>query len=610
MCLLRNITVLLLVLTSFGTHASHVTDSLKALLDFPSHDTSKVTIFNQLTKQYINRYPDSAVRYGLWAYELAKKIENMDKQGIAARNIGVAYMNQAEYEKALAYLLESVRIFEKVGNQQGLSLSYNNIGSVNFHTTKFEEALSYYKKSLDIKLRLGMSKEASSTYINIGNIFMKEEKYDSCIKYYQLGLENARKNNDDYNISVSLMNIGEAYIDIEKYKLALQHYTRALDFNEDRKDLYHIANCYFAIGKIYTGTGAYKQSEEYLHRALDIARPAGFKSLELNILKHFSQLFEKKEDYQQALLWNKKYHELNDSIYSFDNSNRIDKLKARYETELKDKQIAELNKNKALAEEKAGKEEVYRNGVIAVAVLIGILCIVLLRNTRLKQRSNKMLLEKNREIEIHRLEIELKNKELNEFNRQLMKENISTKYEILKAKINPHFLFNSLSTLSTLIIQNPKEAVDFVGRFSKLYRSILKSSENPLVSLQEELDFTGHYLYLQKMRFGNSLQVTMDISALFTGHFVPPFTLQLLVENAIKHNIISTEQKLSISIIAANDYIMVSNNLQKKPAESSGIGQSNIRERYRLLEEKEPEFVEKNGYYIAKIPLVKVEVTV
>lgn len=610
MFLLKNITVLLLVLTSFGIRAGHVTDSLKALLDFPAHDTDKINIFNQLTKQYINRYPDSAVRYGLWAYELSKKIENQDKQGIAARNIGVAYMNQAEYEKALSYLLESVRIYEKAGNRQGLSLSYNNIGSVNFHTGKYAEALSYYKKSLDIKLRTGMSKEASSTYINIGNIFMKEEKYDSCIKYYQLGLENAKKNNDDYNISVSLMNIGEAYIDMEKYKLALQHYNRALEFNIKRKDLYHIANCYFAIGKIYMGTGEYNQSEMYLHQALNIARPGGFKSLELNILKYFSQLFEKKRDFERALEWNKKYHALNDSIYSFDNSKRIDELKARYETELKDKQIAELNKNKALAEERAGKEEVYRNGVIAVAVLIGILCIVLLRNVRLKQRSNKILLQKNREIEIHRLEIELKNRELNEFNRQLMKENISTKYEVLKAKINPHFLFNSLSTLSTLIIQNPKEAVDFVGRFSKLYRSILKSSENPLVSLQEELDFTGHYLYLQKMRFGNNLQVSVNVPEKYSGYFVPPFTLQLLVENAIKHNIISTEQKLSISITATNDYIIVSNNLQKKPAESSGIGQSNIRERYRLLEEKEPEFAENNGYYIAKIPLVKVEITV
>jgi tetratricopeptide (TPR) repeat protein len=598
---------ILFVLMFCGAGAN--TDSLKKILDTNPDDTSKINIHIQLAKIYTNKNTDSALIYAQLAYKDAKKSDGNEKQALAANVLGVVYLNRAQYDKALLYHFEAARLFEITGNKRGLSFSYNNIGSVNFHTGKYADALVYYKKALNLKQELKLTKEISSTYINIGNIFMKKEEYDSCIHYYHSALDIATQNSDGYNTSVSLMNLGEAYNDKKNYPLALDYYRDALTVNLDRGDQYHLANCYYAIGKIYIKTGNLNQAEPYLQKALDITIKGGMKSLQLNIYKEISLLYEKTGDYSRALIIYKKYHDLNDSIFSTENTKRIEKLRTGYESELKDRQILELNQDKALAEEKTGRERVFKNSLIIAFILSGIMIAVLYRNTLLKKRTNSILLEKNHQIELHQLEIEQKNNELAKYNKELMTENISVKYEVLKSKINPHFLFNSLSTLSTLIIKNQQQAIDFVGRFSKLYRSILKSGDNKLITLEEEMELASHYLYMQKMRFGQNLLLDIDIPVADNRYLIPPFTIQLLIENAIKHNIISEENRLIIEIKCANAEMTITNNLQLRPASeaSTGIGQQNITDRYRLLGAPAPHFGVAGNKYIAKVPLLKTE---
>lgn len=189
---------------------------------------------------------------------------------------------------------------------------------------------------------------------------------------------------------------------------------------------------------------------------------------------------------------------------------------------------------------------------------------------------------------------------------QMEKENILSQYEILKTQINPHFLFNSMNILASLIQVDKDQAIKFTHEFSKLYRKLLELREQLLVSLEEELNFVHSYIYLQKMRFDESLNVQINIEKEKLVKTVPPFTLQLLIENAIKHNIIALDNPLTIDIFTKDDFLIVENNLQLRGTKphSTRLGLSNLTARYEMITDTQPAFSENNEKYSAKLPLI------
>ena len=190
---------------------------------------------------------------------------------------------------------------------------------------------------------------------------------------------------------------------------------------------------------------------------------------------------------------------------------------------------------------------------------------------------------------------------------KLMREKAESQYAALKSQINPHFLFNSLNTLSSLITTSPDKAVEFTNRFSKIYRYVLDVSDKVLVELKEEIQFINNFCYLQKIRFNDNLMVDIKIDARELDAFIPPLSLQFLIENAIKHNEISNDKPLTISVNCDKDFLIVRNVLQNKISvePSSGIGLNNLKERYAHFTDLKPEFYISGNEYIAKIPLLK-----
>lgn len=188
----------------------------------------------------------------------------------------------------------------------------------------------------------------------------------------------------------------------------------------------------------------------------------------------------------------------------------------------------------------------------------------------------------------------------------LEKANLEARYEVLKTQVNPHFLFNSLNTLLSLVEGNA-EAEKYIETLSEFMRYILKTREVKGVMLKEELEVAEQYMYLQKSRFLGKLEIEFDVPNEFLEFLVPPLTLQMLLENAIKHNEISKEHILSISVkVENNSFLVVQNNLFKKldSEASTGIGLKNIQNRYMILHEKDIEVSETHENFIVKLPLV------
>ncbi|HET7733924.1 MAG TPA: PAS domain S-box protein, partial [Paludibacter sp.] len=189
----------------------------------------------------------------------------------------------------------------------------------------------------------------------------------------------------------------------------------------------------------------------------------------------------------------------------------------------------------------------------------------------------------------------------------LQKENLQSQFDVLKQQVNPHFLFNSLNVLTSLIKLEPDLAEKFSEQLSKVYRYVLENKDNELVDLHTELNFLDAYIFLLNIRFVGKLKVNINIPDNRCGDQIIPLAMQLLIENAIKHNIMSKSDPLTIDIFIDEDnFLNIVNNLQERPSQlvSTGVGLKNIQNRYLLLNNTQPTFEKTNTHFIAKVPLV------
>ncbi|UOU99322.1 2TM domain-containing protein [Chryseobacterium daecheongense] len=189
---------------------------------------------------------------------------------------------------------------------------------------------------------------------------------------------------------------------------------------------------------------------------------------------------------------------------------------------------------------------------------------------------------------------------------KLIAKSANAQFETLKNQLDPHFLFNSLNVLSSLIDENPKQAQKFTASMSKIYRYVLEQKDKELVTVEDEMEFAKTYCELLKTRFENSVDFIFDVQKEDYRRYVVPLSLQLLLENCIKHNFATSSKPLIIKVFSENDTLCIENNLQvrEQMKESAGIGLANIVQRYSLLTKRNV-FIEKSeDYFKVKLPIL------
>ena len=197
-----------------------------------------------------------------------------------------------------------------------------------------------------------------------------------------------------------------------------------------------------------------------------------------------------------------------------------------------------------------------------------------------------------------------KNSVLNE--ERLKRESLALQYESLKNQVNPHFLFNSLNVLTSLIERDSKASVQYVKQLADVFRYVLDQNVKELVPIETEMKFIKSYIFLQQIRFGDNLKTMITVKDDFS---IVPIALQILIENAVKHNEVSAERPLSIKIYEDEQYLMVENNIQLRNylPDSNQLGLKTLEFQYEFLSGKKVEVISENDTFVVKIPKIKNE---
>jgi two-component system, LytTR family, sensor kinase len=189
---------------------------------------------------------------------------------------------------------------------------------------------------------------------------------------------------------------------------------------------------------------------------------------------------------------------------------------------------------------------------------------------------------------------------------RLEKEKSQVQFDNLKNQLNPHFLFNALTSLNSLIYENQKLASDFLQQLSKVYRYVLQNKDKNFVLLSTELEFIRHYVKLLETRFSSAIRITVDVPSDAREKAIVPVTLQILIENALKHNVVDKNKVLHIEIITIGDYLVVTNNLQPRSnvENSNKLGLENLKSLYRFLTDKPVIIEPTDDRFSVKVPLL------
>lgn len=207
---------------------------------------------------------------------------------------------------------------------------------------------------------------------------------------------------------------------------------------------------------------------------------------------------------------------------------------------------------------------------------------------------------------LHLLQQNYENQYVNMELERIKNDNLAAQYELLKQQVNPHFLFNSLNTLKAMVETGDKEAIDFILKLSDFYRYTLESRKSDLIHVAEEMEIVQAYLFLQNARFEGGFTFTNTLDDHFLQTLIPPFTLQLLVENCMKHNVVSLEKPLHIQLYGNGEQIVLENFIRLKTGDhqSLGVGLENINLRYQHLLNRQIDIVDDGRIFQIKLPLI------
>lgn len=542
-------------------------DSLLTVLERPAlADTLKVDVLNKLAWELKHKTPTVALQYATEAILLAKKEGYLKGEGEALNQAGICYTIMGDYPNGLRNFHAALPILEAAGEEKLRANSLNNIGNSHQLRRNYDEAQLFFHRALAVRIKLADTSSLYASFNSLALCFREQKLYDSAIHYFHAYKRLAEMQGDLKKISVVSNNLGLLYRNRGVYDSALMFFRRALDIKQQLADERGTALSYRNIGDVYNDTGHYNEALEYYRKSLSIRETIGYnfgltillkdmaemlreagrakealayakrsvavardnrlKPEEADALKTLSAVYEDLEDFGRSLKVHQQYVGLKDSLLNAEKTRQLSELQVKYETEQKEKELLAKSKAIELLEvQSAGEKRVRISLVVAFLFMAG-MAVVLYKRYRLKRRAQEELAKKNDEIAS-------KNREIEDVNKELEK-------RMLRAQMDPHFIFNCLNGIQHFIASNDKHnALRYLSRFSKLVRQVLENSVNTIVPLSDELRLLELYIELEALRYGQRFEheIAIDPDLDVDNVEVPFLLLQPYVENAIQHGL-------------------------------------------------------------------------
>jgi tetratricopeptide (TPR) repeat protein len=559
--------ILALIITFYSSgfllSQSLETDSLLKGFD-KMKSSEKIDTLSNLSKYFYSSNPDKAIEYGMLAVEFAEKKKDINKKAYNLRNIGLAFFIKGERKKALEYFKNSYELYETLENKKKILLLKSNIGMVyyklgeydksigvlleaekifdelptddldtntlinaadNFTKTgqtylrikNYSKSLYYHNKAMEIYDMLNYYNEIALTYNNIGNVYFRRNIFDTAKINYQKALTIYESENNVTGLAHTFGSIGNIYWIDENYDSAAYWIKKSLSNYKKAKNITGIAAMLNNLGGLYVHLKEYEKSKQMLDESLELARAINSKIRVQQTFLALSDLYEATGEYKKSRNYLLRYSEIKDTIYNENSSRQIAEMQTKYETEKKEKEI----QIQSLKLENRDRLFIF----IGVFILFITLLVILLFNRyKLKQRN---------------------------FQNELEKSNLEIEQKLLRSQMNPHFIFNSLNSIKSFIIENePDSAEIYLGKFAKLMRYILDNSRESFIPVEDEINTLQLYMELERVRFSNKFDFKINIEPEIDVErtYISPMFIQPFVENSILHGVTKKTNKGNINL--------------------------------------------------------------
>jgi tetratricopeptide (TPR) repeat protein len=533
-------------------------DSMLKVLPAQADDSTKVKTILRIAQQYLSNNPQKTIKYSSDAATLAEKVEWKKGFCVATSMIGDSYYYQGNFSECLKYRIKELELWKELGYEKQICGTYGNIGVVYsdlgnnlkalefyqlalkrseknkfekttaqnlsnigilfYQTDNFERAIEYLERAIEIDSKDETPELLASCYTSLGKIYSKKKQSSLAIQNYLLALSIDEKQGRNQNLSMILSFIGDEYVfkgDSLKerlqgseaktnYLIAIDYYTKALAALKEIGNTYYESYINGRMGTSYVLLNDFKKAEDFIHKAMDTAVKFNYTDLIKEHLHEYYTLYKSTKQFEKSNQYYERYVAISDSLREKENLKNIAEMELRFEAEKKESRINELTQTNNILILSGEKKKNFVYGLIIIVILIISIGLLFFRQQRLKLKQDALKLEQ----------------------------------KLLRTQMNPHFLFNSITSIESFIYnRQPKEAGDYLSRFARLMRLILENSANEYISLDKEVETLEYYLSLQKLRMDDNLDYSIEIASDIQSSQIslPPMLTQPFIENAIEH---------------------------------------------------------------------------
>lgn len=380
-------------------------DSLESLVKSVPVDTNKVYLLNTLVSSLREKDNNRALSYAIEAKNLAELLSHKKGLGVALENLGWILYRKGDYTKSFDFSTQALKVSEDLNDKSAIAKSLINMAAILFEQKQYEKAIENFKKAFRVSQSIGDKKTMARSMNNIGYSLLQTANYDSSLYYVSYALKIGESINDTYVVGFSNRTLSDIYLLKKDYASALKHLKRSLKISQDEANSFLRISSLHRVGKVYREMGEYDRALAYLQESIELSHQFGYKEELERTYKLISDIYRAKKDTTHAYEYQSKYIELHDSLYAQRQSEQIALMQAKFDAEMKEKQIQLLTKEAQLSDEAIGSQRMWLYIYVGCLLLLIIVAIILLYANRHNTIAKKQLEDKNKEINTQALQL-------------------------------------------------------------------------------------------------------------------------------------------------------------------------------------------------------------